>query len=95
MDIYVYYRVPVAHANQLLPKVQRMQQQLSHQWSTVTALKRRPEEKDGCQTWMEVYAQATEGFLAALEAAVRDAGLMSTIDGDRHAEIFVDVLACA
>lgn len=95
MDIFVYYRVPVASVATLLPAVLSMQQSVASHCSVAVSLKRRPEEKDGCQTWMEVYSQVPENFLSELDAAVSAAGLMNVIDGLRHIETFVDVAACA
>ena len=95
MDIFVYYRVPLANTQALLAAVLDMQQSLARQMSVSASLKRRPEEKDGCQTWMEVYARVPEDFLAALDKAVAEAGLMSQIEDRRHIETFVDIVACA
>jgi hypothetical protein len=95
MDLYIYYRVPAAHTSRLRPLVQAMQQRLANESGIVGQLKRRPEETDGRQTWMEVYAAVPDGFNAALERAVAEAGLSGMIEGNRHTEIFVDLSACA
>ncbi len=92
-DVFVYYQVPRVGAAQLLPHVMQMQAELSHRYGVQVSLKRRPEEKLGMQTWMEIYANVPEGFLTALQAAVLAAEL--PIDGERHSEIFVDLPECA
>lgn len=92
-DIYVYYRVRSELADLMLPHVRAMQQGLASAHGIVTALKRRPEEKDGMQTWMEVYASVPDDFMTELEQAAIDAHL--PITGGRHIEVFMDLLACA
>ncbi|MFM7485139.1 MAG: DUF4936 family protein [Burkholderiaceae bacterium] len=51
-DIYVYYRVRTELAALMLPHVREMQKRLSDVYGVETMLKRRPEEKDGAQTWL-------------------------------------------
>lgn len=92
-DIYVYYRLRSELAELMLPHVCAMQDGLSAQYGVKTALKRRPEEKDGEQTWMEVYEAVPEDFLHALEQAAIDAHL--PISGERHIEVFEDLSPCA
>jgi hypothetical protein len=85
-DLYIYYRVRALDAATLAPRVRAMQAALGG-----GQLKRRPDEKDGLQTWMEVYASVPEGFAARLAQAERDAGLEQHIDGLRHTEVFTDL----
>ncbi len=92
MDLYVYYRVRVEDAARLQPQVEAMQRALSHSHRVQAALKRRPEEKEGRQTWMEIYPDVPEGFASALAGA---ATALTLIDGDRHVETFVDLVPCA
>ncbi|TFW09414.1 DUF4936 family protein [Oxalobacteraceae bacterium OM1] len=94
-DFYVYYRVPVEHAAALRLRVEAMQRRLAMECAIVGRLKRRPEEKDGRQTWMEVYAGAPDDFAATLERVAHDADVSSLIDGGRHTETFVDFPECA
>ena len=94
-DIFVYYQVPTVSAAALLPEVLAVQRSITRLTSVSASLKRRPEEKDGCQTWMEIYAQVPEDFLSTLDKAVTEAGLMHRIQGMRHTETFVDIAACA
>ncbi|MBK4735716.1 DUF4936 family protein [Noviherbaspirillum pedocola] len=91
MDLYVYYKVPEAGAVALLPLVKRMQRELAERHAVGAALKRRPETRDGRQTWMEVYANVPEGFAAALARAAEANGIAALIDGGRHTETFVDI----
>ena len=95
MDLYVYYRIRSECANELCMQAAAMQKSLAQEYGIVTALKRRPHEKDGMQTWMEIYHAVPEGFEAALERAVVQAGLPALIDGQRNTEYFLDVSACA
>lgn len=92
-DLFVYYRVRNDAAMQLQPRVADMQAGLAHRFGVRTALKRRPEEKDGLQTWMEIYMAVPEDFLPVLQQAADSAAL--PIEGERHIEIFVDLPACA
>ena len=94
MNLYIYYKVRKEQSEELRARVCSMQQALSKRHGVVTSLQRRPEEKEGRQTWMETYASTPEGFGEILAEAVADAGLMSLIEGDRHAEYFVSV-SCA
>jgi hypothetical protein len=94
-DLYIYYRVPEAHAAQLAPRVLAMQAQLAVEHGVAGQLKRRPEAADGQQTWMEIYPATGAGFDAALAAAVHDAALIALIAGQRHTEVFTDISTCA
>ena len=58
-------------------------------------LKRRPESRDGLQTWMEIYPVVGEGFAEQLAAAADEAGLLSLTAGGRHVETFMDLPPCA
>lgn len=94
MDLYIYYRVAEAQAAALLPQVQAMQAALGAQ-GVQCALKRRPDSKDGLQTWMEVYGGCAPAFETELAQAVVAADLAQYIDGARHTEVFVDIAPCA
>lgn len=95
MDLYIYYRVLPVHVPALQPQLAAMQARLSGEYGVRAGLKRRPEEKDGRQTWMEVYENVPSGFGALLEQALAQAGIAALIDGPRHTEIFEDVPPCA
>jgi hypothetical protein len=94
-DLYIYYRVPDAVAAQLAPRVQAMQARLHAACGVAGQLKRRPQSQQGLQTWMEIYLATGAGFDAALATAVHDAALLEQIDGERHTEVFMDVMTCA
>lgn len=95
MEFYVYYRARCEHAPELQAAVRDMQAALSNRYKVHTALKRRPQAQDGRYTWMEVYADASPGFEAALAEAVEQTGIASLIDGERHIEAFVEASSCA
>lgn len=95
MDLYIYYRVRSDNAAALFARLDTMQQRLADQYGIVTGLKRRPEEKDGRQTWMEIYQSVPADFEAALERTVAREELLALIDGQRNTEYFVDVSPCA
>ncbi|RZI42794.1 DUF4936 family protein [Herbaspirillum sp. HC18] len=95
MDLYVYYRVRHENVAALRARAETMQRCLSEEYGIVPGLKRRPEEKDGMQTWMEIYEAVPSDFEAALERAVAREGVDALIDGRRNTEYFVDVSSCA
>jgi hypothetical protein len=95
MDLYVYYKVDPAAAAELAPRVAAMQASLSPSLSMAAALRRRPGEQNGRQTWMEIYPGVPPGFDAVLAQAASDSGIAGLIDGPRHTEIFVELQECA
>jgi hypothetical protein len=95
MDLYIYYQVKEADAASLQAAVVLMQGELASKHGVACQLKRRPEVKDGLQTWMEVYAAAPADFAAALGDAAERAGLSAWTSGARHVEVFTDLLPCA
>lgn len=95
MDFYVYYKVAPDTAAALAPRVKQVQQQLAASHGVTTALKRRPGQQNGMQTWMEVYTGAAPNFAAVLEQAVQQSGIAAYAMGDRHTELFMDLEACA
>jgi hypothetical protein len=90
-DLYVYYKVRELDAAALAPRVRAMQAQLAARHGVATQLKRRPESKDGLQTWMEVYPGVPGGFAEDLALAATQAGLDAMIIGARRSEVFVDL----
>jgi hypothetical protein len=94
-DLYIYYQVRDEHAAALSLRVRAMQGRLAAERGVAGQLKRRPEAKDGLQTWMEIYPATTDGFDAALSTAVQEAALSELIAGNRHTEIFTDLHTCA
>lgn len=95
MDLYIYYTVRASLADAFCEQVVRMQSDLAMRYGVITALKRRPVEKDGRHTWMEVYLAVPEGFDSVLEQAVAETKLATLIDGERHTEYFMDASTCA
>lgn len=95
IDLYVYYKVRDEHAAHLEPLVRAMQAHLAREAGVAVQLKRRPEGRDGLQTWMEVYPGVADTFPALLETAALDAGLAPLTEGPRRTEVFVEFTACA
>jgi hypothetical protein len=91
IDLYVYYKVRELDAAALAPRVRAMQAALGLPDQVPHQLKRRPDGKDGLQTWMEVYPGVHDGFDAELAQAAAGAGLDAFISGPRRAEVFVDL----
>ncbi|WP_343733324.1 DUF4936 family protein [Duganella sp.] len=95
MDLYIYYKVKDADAAPLQAAVAAMQAALAQRHGVAGQLKRRPQARDGVQTWMEVYPAAPQGFAAALDSAVHEAGVLEWTAGLRHTEVFMDLAPCA
>jgi len=91
MDLYVYYKVSESDAAALAPRVRAMQAALAAHQGVGAQLKRRPESRDGMQTWMEVYPGVAEDFHGRLAQAEARAGLLELIAGPRRAEVFIDL----
>ncbi len=94
-DLYIYYRVATASAQQFEVAAVAMQAGLSQQHRIAGALKRRPEIENDHHTWMEVYASVPPDFTQAIEQAAIQHGLARFIDGSRHIEFFVNISSCA
>lgn len=95
IDLYVYYKVREADCAALAPRVRALQARLADSDGVAGRLKRRPDARDGVQTWMEIYEGVDAGFGARLEAAAQAANLAALTDGPRRAEIFMDLTPCA
>jgi hypothetical protein len=93
IDLYVYYKVRLEDAASLAPRVRAMQAALASN-GIAAQLKRRPDTRDGLQTWMEVYPCARDGIEALVEQAAREAGLAEYLQGPRRSEIFTDLTPC-
>ena len=94
-DLYIYYRARCENAQALQSAVHAMQRRLAQEYAVAGALKRHPEQQQGCHTWMEVYLAAPDGFETRLEHAVAQSGLGALIEGPRHIEYFLDFSPCA
>jgi len=95
IDLYVYYKVHERDAAALAPRVRALQAQVAQQHGVRPQLKRRPEARDGLQTWMEVYPGVGADFPAWLDTAANGADIAALIAGPRRAEIFTDLTPCA
>ena len=95
IDLYVYYKVREPDAAALAPRIRALQAALAASHGVAPQLKRRPETRDGLETWMEVYPATYDAFATALAAAAADAGLDGLIAGPRRAEVFMDLTPCA
>ena len=111
IDIYCYYRVPVANAASLQTLVRALHASLAARFGIAAQLKRRPGASDAQQTWMEVYPAVPDDFADVLERATGQAGQDGGFDpgfaaefstlfaslaaSARHIEIFTDVAPCA
>lgn len=87
VHLYVYYKVRAADRVRLAARVRRMQALLG---DVGTALRRRVDNDNETETWMEVYENVAPDFEARLDDAVAGAGLTESIAGPRHLERFVD-----
>ena len=94
IDLYVYYKVREEDAAALAPRVRAIQERLARA-GIACQLKRRPEVRDGLQTWMEVYPATTDAFASSVEGAALEAGLAEFIQGPRRSEVFMDLPTCA
>ena len=93
-DLYIYYQVREADTAALHGAVTAMQAGLASACGAAPQLKRRPQARDGLQTWMEIYPAAPDGFEDALSAAVQHSGLLPLTAGPRHTEVFTDLNPC-
>ena len=94
-DLYIYYQVREEQVQAMEARVRAMQHRLAQDSGVAPQLKRRPETRDGLQTWMEIYPVVDESFATLLESAVQQAGLLSLTAGVRHMETFMDLPPCA
>jgi len=92
IDLYVYYKVRDADADALAPRVRVLQAGIAARHGVQGQLKRRPEARDGVQTWMEVYPAVGADFEALLAQAAATAGFDALLAGPRHSETFVDLI---
>ncbi|MGZ8289298.1 MAG: DUF4936 family protein [Telluria sp.] len=94
-DLYVYYKVRDENADALEMYLRIMQAEVGASTGVYGEIRQRPESNGGLRTWMEIYPACGEGFQAALDAAVQEAGVLPLIEGERHAEVFVELTPCA
>ncbi|KJK25413.1 hypothetical protein UB46_05590 [Burkholderiaceae bacterium 16] len=89
--LYVYFRVPEALADAALPHWHRWMETVAEAGGIGGTLLRRPETRDGMQTWMEAYADVPPAFDLFLDGLWRQSGLQHFINGERQVERFVDL----
>ncbi|MFT5588955.1 MAG: hypothetical protein ACI9ZF_001127 [Bradyrhizobium sp.] len=95
MDIYVYYSIRTDDAALARQRVDTLQQRLNAGYDIRSRLRRQPEEKNGLQTWMEIYLAVPAGFEDVIERAAAEEGVTAMAQGSRHVEQFVEVTTCA
>lgn len=94
-ELFIYYRVDVAHAMDALAAVRQFQCRLRERHPGLAArLLRRPDEASNAptQTWMEIYSFDDAGGIGReleAEIAAEAASLGPFIAGGRHTEVFV------
>ena len=94
IERYVYYRVREADVAAARAAVFALQAALRHDDPSLEArVLRRPEAREGLQTWMEVYARCGGVSPAQGEAIERcaEAALAGLIAGPRHVETFASL----
>lgn len=90
-SLFIYYRIASADAAIARGAVEAMQHTLRERHAGLqVALWRRPQEKDGMQTWMETYTHP-DGVDESIEADIASAAvaLQTWVQGPRHVEVFV------
>jgi hypothetical protein len=68
-----------------------MQAKLAAASGVAPQLKRRPERKDGLQTWMEIYPVVGEGFAEQAGRCRRRGGLLALTAARAAPEVFMDL----
>lgn len=90
-SLFIYYRIASTEAAAARADVEAVQDTLRARHPGLQAgLWRRPQEKDGMQTWMETYTHPA-GVDEAVEADIAAAALPLArwLQGPRHVEVFV------
>jgi hypothetical protein len=91
MDLYIYYKARIEHSNSLQLAALSMQSAVASKLNIATALKRRPDAKDGLHTWMEVYLDVPTDVETHLTYSLSQTNLSAIIEGGRHTEYFLNV----
>ncbi|GAA4011609.1 DUF4936 family protein [Actimicrobium antarcticum] len=95
MDIFVYYTIRSQDAALARQRAAALRQRMAAGYDIAVQLKRRPEEKEGLQTWMEIYQDVPPGFDTVIEHVAAEEGLAMLSQGYRHIEHFEDLAPCA
>lgn len=95
MDIYLYYTVREVDAALTRTRVAALQHRLGNAYDIKPTVRRRPEQRDGLQTWMEIYPDVPTGFDSVIEQAADEEGLTELATNGRHVEVFIELPPCA
>ena len=95
MDIYLYYTIRETDAAVAQARVVALQQRLGNAYEITTALRRRPETRDGLQTWMEIYRDVPASFDRVIAQAAAEEGVTELAGNGRHVEYFMKLPPCA
>mgnify|MGYP001229677021 CR=1 FL=1 len=79
--LYVYFRVPETLAEEALPHWHRWMETVAEAGGIGGTLLRRPETRNGMQTWMEAYADVPPAFDLLLDG-LQAGGARCALDGD-------------
>ncbi|VVD65506.1 DUF4936 family protein [Pandoraea fibrosis] len=95
MDCYVYYRVSSHNAAAAHAAVTRLFALTGTRFGVPGRLQWRADASvndaaAGTTTWMERYDGASPAFVASLPQLAVESGLTALIEGERHAECFID-----
>jgi hypothetical protein len=91
-SLYVYYRIPARNVAQARLAAKRAADSIEAKAGQRPRMMRRPDaDHEGRQTWMEVYEGWNPAWAELVVHALRDSGLGSLIEGDRHEELFIDM----
>ena len=94
MDIYLYYTIREADAALAHTRVAALQQRLGSAYDVKATVRRRPETRDGLQTWMEIYPDVPAGFDSVIEQAAQEESLTELATNGRHIEVFMELPRC-
>ena len=95
MDIYLYYTIREADAVDARACVDALQRRVSNDYNITSALRRRPETRDGMQTWMEIYPGVPDRFDSVIEQIAAEVGVTALTTNGRHVEYFMELPPCA
>lgn len=91
-SLYVYYRIPRDHVGEALSAARRAAALIQASGAAAPRLMRRPQaDRDGRQTWMEIYERWDPAWEGRISRALAESGLAALIAGERHEELFVDM----
>ena len=95
MDIYLYYTIRESDAAIARARVAALQHRLGTSYDITPALRRRPETRDGLQTWMEIYPNVPDHFDRVIEQIAAEEGASELATNGRHVEYFMELPPCA